>query len=54
MIMAIRYKRNFDVVLMAQKLQRSEEDVARKAAFLKQGYREAYTQRGVEIPAWAL
>lgn len=54
MIMAIRYKRNFDVVLMAQKLQRSEEDVARKAAFLKQGYCEAYTQRGVEIPAWAL
>lgn len=54
MIMAIRYKRNFDVVLMAQKLQRSEEDVARKATFLKQGYREAYTQKGVEIPAWAL
>lgn len=54
MIMAIRYRRNYDVVLMAQKLQRSEEDVARKAAFLKQGYREAYTQKGVEIPAWAL
>lgn len=54
MIKAIRYKRNYDVVSMAQKLQRSEEDVARKAAFLKQGYREAYTQKGREIPAWAL
>lgn len=54
MIRAIRYKRNYDVVLMAQKLRRSEDDVARKAALLKQGYREAYTQRGVEIPAWAL
>lgn len=54
MIKAIRYKRNYDVVSMAQKLQRSEEDVARKAAFLKQGYREAYNQKGREIPAWAL
>lgn len=54
MIKAIRYKRNYDVVSMAQKLRRSEEDVARKAAFLKQGYREAYNQKGREIPAWAL
>lgn len=54
MIRAIRYKRNYDVVSMAQKLRRSEDDVARKAAFLKQGYREAYTERGLEIPAWAL
>lgn len=54
MIKAIRYKRNYDVVSMAQKLRRSEDDVARKAAFLKQGFREVYTQRGREIPAWAL
>lgn len=54
MIRAIRYKRNYDVVSMAQKLGRSEDDVARKAAFLKQGYREAYTEKGREIPAWAL
>lgn len=54
MIKAIRYKRNYDVVSMAQKLRRSEDDVARKAAFLKQAYREAYTEKGREIPAWAL
>lgn len=54
MIRAIRYKRNYDVVSMAQKLRRSEADVARKAAFLKQGFREVYTQEGREIPAWAL
>lgn len=54
MIRAIRYKKNYDVVSMAQKLRRSQDDVARKAAFLKQGYREAYMQKGVEIPTWAL
>lgn len=54
MIKAIRYKRNYDVVSMAQRLRRSEDDVARKAAFLKQAYREAYTKKGCEIPAWAL
>lgn len=54
MIKAIRYKRNYDVVSMAQRLRRSEDDVARKAAFLKQAYREAYTEKGREIPAWAL
>lgn len=54
MIKAIRYTRNYDVVSMAQRLRRSEDDVARKAAFLKQAYREAYTEKGREIPAWAL
>lgn len=54
MIRAIRYKRNYDVVSMAQKLRRSEDDVARQAAFLKQAYREAYAEKGREIPAWAL
>ncbi|KAI3391629.1 hypothetical protein diail_7030 [Diaporthe ilicicola] len=52
-IWAIRYKRTYDVVSMARKLGRSQDDVAKKAAFLKQGYREAYTQRRVEIPDWA-
>jgi hypothetical protein len=54
MIRAIRYKGNYDVVCMAQKLRRSEDDVTRMAACLKQAYREAYTKRRVEIPAWAL
>lgn len=54
MIRSIRYKRNYDVVSMAQKLGRSEDDVARKAGFLKQAYREDYTHKGAEIPAWAL
>lgn len=53
MIRAIKYKGTYDVVSMARKLRRSQDDVARKAAFLKQGYQELYTQRGVEIPAWA-
>ncbi|KAL1875886.1 hypothetical protein Daus18300_003077 [Diaporthe australafricana] len=53
MIVAIRYKGTYDVVSMARKLQRSQDDVARKATFLKQGYCEAYARRGVEIPAWA-
>lgn len=54
MIRAMRYKRTYDAASMAQKLRRSEDDVARKAAFLKQGYREAFAQKGLDTPAWAL
>lgn len=54
LIKAIRYEKNYDVVLMAQKLGRSEDEVAQMAGFLKQAYREYYRKKRAEIPAWAL
>lgn len=54
LIKAIRYEKNYDVVSMAQKLGRSEDEVAQMAGFLKQAYREYYREKGAEIPAWAL
>ncbi|KAG8170297.1 hypothetical protein KVR01_001042 [Diaporthe batatas] len=51
---AIRYDKNYDVTSMAQKLRRTERDVAMMAAFLKDSYRVYYTQQHRPIPDWAV
>lgn len=51
---AIRYKQNYEVKSMAQKIERTEYEVAMKAAFLKQAYRDYYMEHGRPIPAWTL
>ncbi|KUI52880.1 hypothetical protein VP1G_00526 [Cytospora mali] len=53
LVKSIRYDRTYNLVSMAAQLGRTEDDVARKVALLKQGYRDVYTERGKEIPAWA-
>ncbi|KUI69611.1 hypothetical protein VM1G_05138 [Cytospora mali] len=53
LIKSIRYDRTYNLVSMATQLGRTEDDVARKVASLKQGYRDVYTERRKEIPAWA-
>lgn len=51
---SIRYQNDYDLVPMAARLNRSEHDVAMKAALFKATYREIYAERGAEIPSWAL
>lgn len=50
---SIRYHENYNLGTMAARLNRSENDVARKAALFKAKYREIYTERGADIPNWA-
>ncbi|KAK7744238.1 hypothetical protein SLS53_003759 [Cytospora paraplurivora] len=54
LVKSIRYDKTYNLPSMAVQLGRSEDDVARKVASLKQGYRSVYAERGQEIPAWAL
>lgn len=54
LIKSIRYERNYKASSMAWRLNRSEEDVSRKAALFKAMYRKIYTERGVNTPDWLL
>lgn len=54
LVKSIKYDRTYNLASMAAELGRSEHDVARKVALLKEGYRARFIERGEEIPAYAL
>lgn len=54
LLRAIRYTKNYHVVPLAAELRRTEYDVARKAAAVKEAYRSLYCERRRPIPDWAL
>lgn len=53
LVFGIKFDKSYNPSTFAPRLGRSIEDVARKAAELKAVYREIYTNRGDDIPAWA-
>lgn len=54
LLRSIRYDGNYNPASLAWELNRSEHDVARKAALFKSTYRKIYSGRGADIPHWAL
>lgn len=54
LVNSLKYKKDYNMVSMAQRLGRTEEDVARKVALIKAACRLIFDEEGRQLPSWAI